>query len=90
MASQTTGLTLWVKSEPFTFGALPVPPHPRLSVHVCTLKWLLHEISRASTVYWLPFLPHVKLKCELFNQEYRISISMDLIVLIRLNYSHFQ
>ncbi len=27
-------VTLWVKAEPFTYGALPAAPHPRLSFHV--------------------------------------------------------
>ncbi len=29
-------VTLWVKAEPFTYGALPAAPHPRLSFHVST------------------------------------------------------
>ena len=33
----TSPLSLWIKPEPFTFGALPVPPHPRLSVHVSVM-----------------------------------------------------
>ncbi|CAH1802199.1 unnamed protein product, partial [Owenia fusiformis] len=33
MAATSPIVTLWVKSEPFSFGALPVAPHPRLSVH---------------------------------------------------------
>ena len=31
---QGLSVSLWVKAEPFTYGALPVAPHPRLSFHV--------------------------------------------------------
>ncbi|XP_077995708.1 TBCC domain-containing protein 1-like [Glandiceps talaboti] len=27
------GFTLWVRPEPFNFGALQIPPHPKLSLH---------------------------------------------------------
>ncbi|KAK2161786.1 hypothetical protein NP493_1560g00019 [Ridgeia piscesae] len=33
MATFKTKINLWVRSEIFAYGALPVPPHPRLSVH---------------------------------------------------------
>ena len=33
-ATVTPVVSLWVKAEPFTYGALPVAPHPRLSFHV--------------------------------------------------------
>ncbi|KAI0227618.1 hypothetical protein LSAT2_021908 [Lamellibrachia satsuma] len=33
MATFKTKISLWVRSELFAYGALPVPPHPRLSVH---------------------------------------------------------
>ena len=31
-------VSLWLKVDPFYIGALPVPPHPKLSLHV---SWLL-------------------------------------------------
>ncbi|XP_064612492.1 TBCC domain-containing protein 1-like isoform X2 [Liolophura sinensis] len=33
MAAGTPMVSLWVKAEPFSYGALPVPPHPRLSTN---------------------------------------------------------
>ncbi|KAK2154466.1 hypothetical protein LSH36_268g00023 [Paralvinella palmiformis] len=40
MATYVPKVNLWVKSEPFTIGVLPVPPHPRLIVHGLAPPWL--------------------------------------------------
>ena len=32
--SSRVGVELWVKAEPFSYGALPVAPHPRLNFTV--------------------------------------------------------
>ena len=34
-------VTLWVKAEPFSYGAFPTAPHPRLTLNVCTVNSLL-------------------------------------------------
>ncbi|XP_002736825.1 TBCC domain-containing protein 1-like [Saccoglossus kowalevskii] len=33
MATFSMSVSLWVKPEPFNFGALQIPPHPKLSMH---------------------------------------------------------
>ena len=42
MATFKTKINLWVRSEIFAYGALPVPPHPRLSVHVRTSHFIIN------------------------------------------------
>ena len=32
--SAQSDVLLWLKVDPFYIGALPVPPHPKLSLHV--------------------------------------------------------
>ena len=35
--SKSGGVSLWLKVDPFYIGALPVPPHPKLSLHVSVI-----------------------------------------------------
>ena len=42
MASTLTA-SLWVKPAPFTYGALQVAPHPRLTPHV-SMQYIMYHI----------------------------------------------
>ena len=35
-----TSVSLWVKSEPFSYGAFHIAPHPRLNFNVSALSFL--------------------------------------------------
>ena len=43
--SAQSDVSLWLKVDPFYIGALPVPPHPKLSLHVSLLVQILEGKS---------------------------------------------
>ena len=47
--SSETSVSLWVKAEPFSYGAFHIAPHPRLNFNVSIIAILLKNKTKTLT-----------------------------------------
>lgn len=58
MADNKDGVSLWVKAEPFSYGAFHIAPHPRLNFNVSDILMILasHVINLFGLDIYLFFI----------------------------------